>query len=279
MYWSLSVMSKTHRFPLQPLRRFQPILFCLNLLLLWLCAGNPVWASPTITIILDDLGHNLEDGSRALSLPGAVTYALIPYRPHTVALAHQAHRAGKEVMVHMPMSSVKNVGLDHGGIHLKHSRHEVTQSIVKAIKAVPYARGMNNHMGSQFTQNARPLSWVMKVLRRKNMYFVDSRTSPNSIAWHVAEKNGVPNLSRDFFLDNERTAKAIHRQFRKAIRYAETYGHALIIGHAYPETLDYLEAKLPLLAFQGIQLLSVSEMFERQHRISKEAKLLGFKHF
>ena len=226
--------------------------------------------SPSITIIIDDLGHNLSDGHKALQLPGPITYAIIPFRPHTQELAQAAHELGKEIMVHMPMSSIKNIGLDKGGIHLRLNRREVQHSVKKAIQAVPYAKGMNNHMGSLFTQKEKPLSWVMDVLEKNDFYFVDSMTSPSSIAWHIAEKKGVPNLSRDFFLDNERSPKAIHRQFRKAVRYAEEYGHAVIIGHPYPETLEYLRKKLPLLNFQGVRLLSVSDIFHLQKKIAQQ---------
>lgn len=212
----------------------------------------------SITIIIDDLGNNLRDGQRALALPGPVTYAILPFLPHSRKLAEQAHRQGKEVMLHMPMDNSHDRPIGPGGLTLKQGRQDYQARFQRAIAATPHIKGINNHMGSRLTTNPERMQWLMQTLKEYPLYFVDSRTSAASVAATAAADNQIPNLERDIFLDHEPNVDFIDRQFKKLIKVARKKGSAVAIGHPYPSTLGYLENVLPKLDAMGIRLVTPS---------------------
>lgn len=223
---------------------------------------------PAISLILDDLGYNLAQGQRALRLPGPVTYAVIPYTPHSVTLARQAHAAGKEVMLHLPMDDTHQHDLGPHPLSSGLSQDLFEQRLDKALRAVPHISGINNHMGSQLTEEPQPMAWLMQTLSERPLYFIDSRTSAHSVAAQTAQHWAVPNLKRDVFLDHDPRTTAIAAQFERLLLIAKKQGYAVGIGHPYPTTLEYLERMLPLLDSQGIRLVAPSGLLAAQQRHS-----------
>ena len=220
-----------------------------------------------ISIILDDIGHSSVSGRRAIDLPANLTYAIIPYAAHAPGLSGYANDAGKEVMLHMPMEHLGNFPL--GGIALTsfQTRDDFVSNFQRAMERVPHASGVNNHMGSALTQQLESMSLLMSLVKQRDLYFVDSKTTPNSVASEVARTKNVRSASRDVFLDNEQTLYAIDRQFRYLIRKARRKETAIAIGHPYQATLDYLEYVLPMLEAENIRVIPVSEMLKlRQAR-------------
>jgi polysaccharide deacetylase 2 family uncharacterized protein YibQ len=133
-----------------------------------------------------------------------------------------------------------------------------------ALDAVPHARGVNNHMGSELTEHPLQMGWVMQTLLRRDLYFVDSRTSAATVAASTAADFSVPHLSRSVFLDNDRDAAAIDHFFRRLLARAEVDGVAVGIGHPYPETAAYLRQAIPRLRCRGVRLALVSEVLSEQ---------------
>lgn len=221
-----------------------------------------------LVIIIDDMGHSLRRGNAALALPGKLNFAVIPYTPFGEQLAESAHRHGKEVMLHAPMSTVEQLPLGTGGLTPELSRQEFQDTISAALETVPHVRGINNHMGSELTQRREQMAWLMQDLRWQDLYFVDSRTSEKTVAATVATEFNVPNLSRHVFLDNERTPEAIDARFTELLTLVDKHGLAVAIGHPYPQTISYLQEALPLLSELGIRLVFVSEALEREPAIN-----------
>ncbi|MCW8195416.1 divergent polysaccharide deacetylase family protein [Proteobacteria bacterium 005FR1] len=213
-----------------------------------------------IAVIIDDLGYSLARGKSAIGLPGAVTLAVLPHSPHGHALAESAHRQGKEVMLHTPMSNVGGRPLDEGGLTNAMDRSTFIAVLRSNLAAVPHVRGVNNHMGSLLTQNRRAMQWLMGELQGRSLYFVDSRTSARSVAANVAREQQIPTASRDIFLDNDRDCVKIGRQFAALLRQARRTGSGVAIGHPYPETLRFLAAALPRLESMQIRLVSMSAL-------------------
>lgn len=221
---------------------------------------QPPTGAIRIAIIIDDVGYSLPHGMEAAELPGALTLAVLPHSPHGVELAELGYQQGKEIMLHAPMSTVQHRKLDIGGLTADMSQQEFETTLTGNLASIPHVRGLNNHMGSELTQRSQPMQWLMTALARKNLFFIDSRTSAESVALQTAQANRVPTRKRDVFLDNIRTGEAIGRQFDTLIKLARQRGSAIAIGHPYPETLTYLSQALPELSQRGIQLVPVSRL-------------------
>lgn len=223
---------------------------------------EPVRDQKRIVIIIDDVGHNLKRGRAAVDLPGKLNFAVIPYTPHGVELAERAHKSGKEVLLHAPMSTLGNDPLSRGGLTAEMDRDEFRTTLAGALEQVPYIKGVNNHMGSDLTERRQQMAWVMQELRWRELYFVDSRTSENTVAAQVAKEFNVPNLSRDVFLDNDRSPEQIDERFQALLARAERDGLAIAIGHPYAETIAYLEEELLTVHDRGFRPVFVSEVVE-----------------
>jgi len=224
-------------------------------------------ALSAVAIIIDDMGNNRSQGDAALALPGPVTYAFLPFTPHAAALALQAHRQRKQVMVHLPMDTTGGNRLGPGALHLYMDEVEFKQTLLRDIAAIPYAVGVNNHMGSLLTRHPGAMSWLMQGMRYpRPLFFVDSRTTKETVAQAMADELQVPNTRRDVFLDNDRDPQAIRRQFQLLLEKARRQGSAVGIGHPHPETSAVLQQELTTLQARGVQLITVSELIQRQQR-------------
>lgn len=224
---------------------------------------------PAISIIIDDLGNLRERDSRALRLPGNITFSILPHTPYARELAIQAHKLNREVMLHQPMEALHNNKLGPGALTLDMSRHQFISQLQSNLDSVPHVVGVNNHMGSLLTQHPGQMRWLMKELgERSDLYFVDSYTTTTSLGQKIARENWIPTIRRDVFLDSEREPGKIRKHFQRLINKAKKNGFALAIGHPYPETMAILEEELPKLARQGIKLLPVSRLVaKRSHRM------------
>jgi polysaccharide deacetylase 2 family uncharacterized protein YibQ len=220
--------------------------------------NSAILTNNRLVIILDDIGNNAAAGERAVNLPGAVTYAVLPFTPHGKMLANLAHEAGKEVMLHAPMSNLAGMALGEGGLTLALTEDEFIHTLRAAIADIPHIAGVNNHTGSELTAAEQPMQWVMRELKAQGLFFVDSMTTGNSVAAKIAVESQVPALKRHVFLDNEATPEAIDRQFQRAVDIAQQQGFAVAIGHPYPATLDYLEHAIVKLPERNITLVPAS---------------------
>jgi uncharacterized protein len=209
-----------------------------------------------LSIIIDDLGQSPERDSRTLALPGPVTMAIMPDTPHATDFARQAHKAGKTVILHMPMDPATGPYAWHPDVPLE----TLAKRLDMALSKVPCAVGVNNHMGSRMTAQDEAMAWLMAELQRRHLFFVDSRTSAATVAAAHAQKVGLAQVSRDVFLDNERTLEAIDQQLQQGVALARKQGSAVLIGHPYPQTLAVLARELPHLKSQGIELISLEQM-------------------
>ena len=250
--------------------RYWPVGF---FLLLFAHSGHLVAASlygtqqPALAIVIDDMGKRLSTGRRVVSLPGPIACSFLPHARHSRYLAEQAHKQGKEVLLHLPMESIDQRPLDAGGMFLDMTRSEFIHTLRKDMDAVPYLSGINNHMGSLLTRHPGHMAWLMQELQRVGkLYFVDSRTTSATVARTIAREWGVPNSQRNVFLDNINQSEAISRQVDKLVASAKKHGTALAIGHPYRTTLNVLKKMLPQLSARGVRLVPVSELI----RIQKE---------
>jgi len=199
---------------------------------------------PVLAIILDDLGPDPAAARRALDLPARVTLSILPYAQTAPDLALEARARGHEVFVHLPMEPE---GLDDPGPgalfgHL--TPDELAARAAWALGRAPGASGFNNHMGSRLTASPAAMRAVFAAIKGRDLLFVDSLTSPASVAAETAQAAGLSALRRDVFLDHEPGLAAAEAQLARAAEIARTRGYAVAIGHPYPETFEAIEAFL-----------------------------------
>lgn len=243
-------------------------------LLLWAGASVAQAAPAAISIVIDDIGYQREAGERALRLPGAVAYAVLPFTPFGVEQAARARQGGAEILLHLPLEAQRGV-LHPAAIRLDDDRAELVRRLHDALIFLPNIDGINNHQGSLVTSSPREMAWLMEEIRKLGgLYFVDSRTSAMSVAQASAERAGVPTTRRNVFLDDTPGYEAAAHQFQRLIAHARRHGSALAIGHPRPDTLRLLEAELPRLSDHGVRLVPPSELIRLQQQAPAEPPVL-----
>lgn len=215
---------------------------------------------PRIAILIDDLGYNRHGMESSLSLPTEVALAILPSTPFATQTALTAQKQKRITLLHAPMENQRELKLGPGGLYAKMSEHELKETLIKDLDGLPGIQGVNNHMGSLLTTKADPMKWVMETLKGRSLFFIDSLTSPKSVAKKTAQEHGLETVSRDVFLDNIRTEQAIDKQFSRLLKLARLHGSALAIGHPYPETMAYLKKRLNHLDKDGVLLVHLSDL-------------------
>jgi len=213
-----------------------------------------------IAIVMDDIGYRYTD-KHALSLPGEITYSILPHTPYGKNIAIKANAKQKDVMLHIPMEAENGKKLGPGSLTSKMSKTEILASLNASLAEIPFAIGINNHMGSHLTQLNDPMSWTMNFLKQHHLLFLDSRTSPYSVAGDIAKAIGVPARDRNIFLDNQLTDSYITQQFQLLIKHANSQKIAIAIAHPHPETIRALKRLIPTLAQNNIELVPLSALY------------------
>lgn len=221
---------------------------------------------PRMVLIIDDMGYNQARGERALALPGAVTYSMLPFTPYARQFAEQAHLLGREVMLHAPMANVADKALGPGALTADMDKQQLQLTLREALASVPHVSGMNNHMGSRLTRMRQPMQWVIDEVKAHNLYFIDSVTTLDTVGWKTARASNVPYLRRHVFLDHVIEPAFIARQFDVALSVADKYGYVVVIGHPHDETLAFLHQALPDLEQRGVRLVPASAIVHSEIR-------------
>ncbi len=217
--------------------------------------------SPRLAIIIDDVGSDPAAVDIIFGLTYPLTLSVLPNHPCSTAVAEEAHRRGFQVMLHLPMESQTNETPESEELRVGMSTPEVARLLGEMVQSVPYAVGVNNHQGSLATSDPRLMAELMPLLRARNLFFIDSRTTVATVAYETAERNGVRSGFRNVpFLDDIQTEPAIRRQLEIAIHDAKKKGEAIVIGHPHPETLRVLKEMLPHVQSQAVELVYVSTL-------------------
>jgi polysaccharide deacetylase 2 family uncharacterized protein YibQ len=213
-------------------------------------------------IVIDDLGQDLDAAHQLLRQPYPLTFSILPDLPHSAETARQAHAAGRDVMLHLPMEPEPGSGArtGPGGITVGMQGDVIARTIRSDLSSVPFAEGVNNHMGSRATTDTALMGDVMRVLAARGLYFVDSRTTAETNALNVARRLGLAAFYRSVFLDDTESVAYTLQQLRTFRRVIEEQGVALAIGHPHPTTIEALAQFLPEFERDDIQLIPVSQL-------------------
>ena len=219
---------------------------------------------PIIAIVLDDLGLNRRNTAAVNDLPAPLTLAFLPYAGRIQAQTQAAHDAGHELMLHLPMEPLGSEWPGPDALTTKIDKGEFTKRLIKNLDQFDGFVGINNHMGSKLTADSSRMDAVMQELRKRDVLFLDSKTSARSVAGQVAGEHGVPNTTRDIFLDNVINIEAITRQLELTEHVARQTGSAVAIGHPHGSTIEALRQWLPTLEARGFALAPISAVVARR---------------
>lgn len=208
-----------------------------------------------IAIIIDDLGHHA-DNQAFVELGYPLTLAIMPFSTKAEELAARAAAAGHEIMIHMPMQPESMAKQTQEVLDLADTKAQFLATLGAAFSRLPQAAGLNNHQGSLMTAQTEQMQWLMAELKQRQMYFLDSRTSAATVAEAIARQWGVPSNRRHVFLDNDPSPAAIAEQWQRVELIAKNQGYAIVIGHPYATTLDFLQQ----LSISDFELVYFSEL-------------------
>ncbi len=235
-------------------------------------SSRPSLTSPNVTsalpalaqiaIVIDDMGWDLTMAKALLALDAPLSFAIIPQSSYQSETVKAVQQHGRDILLHLPMEPHGYPQVNPGKYALLStmSPQELTTQLQAALQLLPMAVGVNNHMGSQLTENPQAMRVVMRELQQRNLFFLDSRTSSQSTAYAIAREIGIRAGRRQVFLDHDTQPKQIARQLQQLMALAHKHGQAIGIGHPYPETLNALQHLLPELRQAGIAIVPVSDL-------------------
>lgn len=213
-----------------------------------------------IAVILDDMGVVPAASARAVRLPARITLSYLPYAPNLQEQVDLAREAGHEIMLHLPMEPLGRENPGPGALLAAQTPKELRERLEKALDSFSGYGGVNNHMGSKLTKDREKMALVLQVLHERGLFFVDSRTSGQTVAETTARVLNVRAAGRDVFLDDTIADDSIRQQLALAESVARRKGSAIVIGHPHAATLRALEAWLPAVGARGIEIVPVESL-------------------
>ncbi len=219
---------------------------------------------PKVAIVIDDLGGENQMSQEILHWNVPLTLSILPFTPYSKVLAQQAHQRGKEVILHLPMEPYGYPQTKPGeGVLLQEMEEEkLLRQLSRDLEAVPNIKGVSNHMGSRLMEDPGKVRIIMKELKRRGLFFLDSRTSPQTMGIQIAESIGVRATERNLFLDHSQDPEEIKRQLEKLAQLSLETGSAIGIGHPHPSTLKSLKEMIPRMKEKGIEIVPLSSLVE-----------------
>lgn len=227
---------------------------------------------PRISIVVDDLGRGLRDLEVLESFGVPLTYSVLPFETHTRQVVATLRARGVEYLCHLPMEAKSGANPGPGALLLEMTDDQLQAATRDALAAVPGAVGVNNHMGSSMASQQRPMRAVLEELSRHGLYFLDSRTSADTVGYSLARHLGLKAAERQVFLDTMRDGVFIRAQFDALLATARQRGSAIAIAHPYRETLQILAAAIPAARAEGFEFVTVSALLEGAPETAPQAR-------
>ena len=214
-----------------------------------------------IALIIDDIGYSRSRAGQFLELNIPITYSILPRLANSSKLACEIHEQGHEIMLHQPMEPYNSeIDPGPGALFVGDTANRIIKTMEKNISDIPFAIGVNNHMGSRFTSSPWKMNQALGVIKKRALFFVDSLTSSRSTAYQRAKALRVPAAFRNIFLDNHPNESSIIYQLHRLKKHAQVYGTAIGIGHPYQETIRAITHYLPHLETSDISLVPISDL-------------------
>lgn len=223
---------------------------------------------PRIAIVFDDMGLDRSAFEQLISLPGPVTFSFLPYANNSSEQALIAAERGDSVMLHLPMEPVGKQNPGPRALKVSSSVRNFDRDLIWNLNQLTGYSGVNNHMGSRFTANQPRMTRVLNTLRERNVYFLDSVTTPNSVAQQVARKTGTLFVRRDVFLDPKAGRNTVKRQLAQTEEIARRTGYAIAIAHPRPDTISVIGPWLASASARGFELVTMDQLVNDLHELA-----------
>jgi uncharacterized protein len=225
-----------------------------------------------IAVIIDDIGYDLRIVEELADIPAPIAFAVLPHAPHAAEAARLLHAAGKEILLHLPMEphSYPSESPGAGALMADMDEAMIRRQIREDLAAVPFVSGVNNHMGSRFMEDGARLAVVMEELRKRDLFFVDSKTTADSRGMTSAERAGVRFVARDLFIDHTPGYAAALESLTGPFRSGRGNGSpVLMIGHPHAQTVKAIHDALPVWQADGVRVIPVSACLRMSGREGK----------
>lgn len=219
---------------------------------------------PKVAIVIDDLGGENKLSHEFLHLDLPLTFSILPFTPYSKTLAMEAHRRGKEIILHLPMEpyGYPKIKPGEGTLLQEMDEEELLHQLSKDIEAVPYIKGVSNHMGSRLMEDHEKMRIVFSELKRRGLFFLDSRTTPQTIGLQTAISLGLRAMERSLFIDHSPEEEDIKQRLERLAQFSLSTGKAIGIGHPHPSTLRSLKEMIPKMRDKGIEIVPLSSLME-----------------
>ena len=220
---------------------------------------------PRVAIIIDDMGSSKRRARELINFDAPITLSFFPFSRNSRELAQEAFEKGKEVILHMPMEphGFPEINPGKGGLLMSMTEEELHRQIRENLEIIPYIKGINNHMGSRFMEDDRRVDILMRELKARKLFFLDSRTTSKTVGYRTAKKLGIKTGQRDVFLDNNCYDEAeIRRNISQLAEIAKNEGKAIGIAHPHRSTIRSLREMIPRLKERGIEIVPLSDLIE-----------------
>ncbi|MDR2101213.1 MAG: divergent polysaccharide deacetylase family protein [Treponema sp.] len=217
--------------------------------------------------MIDDAGNNLRELEPFLRFPGPLTIAVLPGLPNSAEAARRIRAAGKEVFLHQPMEAVGGQNPGPGAVYTGMSREEIRGVVKRNLEELGPVAGMNNHQGSKITGDEELMEIILALCREEGIFFLDSRTTADTVVPRIAQRMGITIGERDVFLDNIQERASMIRYVEDGLRRADQRGAAVMIGHTWSaELAATLESLYPDLVARGYSLSTISRFLAEKRR-------------
>ncbi len=213
-----------------------------------------------IAIVLDDWGYNLNNFSILKKIKAPLTLSVLPNLPFSKKVSSEGHALGCEIILHLPMEPKEKMGLEKNTILTSMNEKTIRNILSSALESIAYAKGISNHMGSKATSDRRVMTVIFGELKKRQLYFLDSYVSGDSVCADLAGRAGIRFARRDIFLDNQSTPASIKEEIKRLKARANRYGSAVGIGHDRKNTLEVLSQVIPQLEKEGYEFVYLSEL-------------------
>jgi len=216
----------------------------------------------SLAIVIDDMGGSLDIARTLSAIDPNITFAVMPHEAKSAAVVREMSDKGHDVILHLPMEpqDLAHNNPGKGALLVAMDAAAIRKTIEEDLKKVPGIKGVNNHMGSRFTEERADMKVVLEELKKQGLFFLDSRTTGKSVVKDVAKEVGIRSAVRDVFLDNTVDEAHSRQQLQKAADLALKKGQAIIIGHPHPSSIKVLQDMVPQLREKGIRIIGVSQL-------------------